>query len=219
MCDNSNDGTDGCEDTFFDKIFNEAQDASHPVELSCELRALYDKLKKRSLVNGGYVTYEEAHEIIPQNISEAQIDQILSYLLQAGDFSLIRDEDVEEFKAGYAARKDEMEELPEPTLPLPSTADLVELTPEEEKIAFTTRDFGKIIDACQNLVIFLANKYKDRGVSQPYLIEKGNAALARAIEKFDLRKGYRFSNFVTWFIRQELVSVITDTTRKHEDKK
>ena len=217
MCDTSIDGADFSEDTyFFDKIL----EASQPVELSCELRTLYDKLKERSLVNGGgYVTYEEAHEIIPQNISEAQIDQILSYLLQAGDFSLIRDEDVEEFKAGYAARKDEMEELPEPTLPLPSTADLVELTPEEEKIAFTTRDFGKIIDACQNLVIFLANKYKDRGVSQPYLIEKGNAALARAIEKFDLRKGYRFSNFVTWFIRQELVSVITDTTRKHEDKK
>lgn len=217
MRDISSDGADFSEDTyFFDKIL----EASQPVELSCELRTLYDKLKERSLVNGGgYVTWEEAHEIIPQNISETQLDQILSYLCQAGDFSLIRDEDVEKFKDGYSPRKNMVEDLPVPKLTLPSTADLVELTPEEEKVAFATRHFGKIIDAYQNLVIFLANKYKGRGVSQPYLIEKGNAALTRAIEEFDLRKGYRFSNFATWYIRQELVKVIADTARKHEDKK
>ncbi|MBX5493082.1 MAG: RNA polymerase sigma factor RpoD [Chloroflexi bacterium] len=71
----------------------------------------------------------------------------------------------------------------------------------------------QLIEANLRLVVSVARRYMNRGIPLPDLIQEGNLGLLRAVEKFDYRRGFKFSTYATWWIRQAVTRAIADHAR------
>ncbi|GAB4304138.1 MAG: hypothetical protein Kow0097_00600 [Candidatus Bipolaricaulota bacterium] len=134
-------------------------------------------------------------------------DPVRTYLREIGRVPLLtREEEVElaqKVEAGTAA----LEELNQGVVDPQRRAELEKIIQEgdaaRERLAVSNL----------RLVVSIAKRYMHRGLSFLDLIQEGNIGLMRAVEKFDWRKGYKFSTYATWWIRQAITRAIGDQAR------
>jgi RNA polymerase primary sigma factor len=163
-----------------------------------------------------FVWDEEESEALRQARKDAELtasaDSVRAYLKQIGKVALLNaEEEVElakRIEAGlYAAeRVRKVEEATE------------KLSPQLRRdLRWIVRDGERaknhLLEANLRLVVSLAKRYTGRGMAFLDLIQEGNLGLIRAVEKFDYTKGYKFSTYATWWIRQAITRAMADQAR------
>ncbi|WP_280228781.1 RNA polymerase sigma factor [Nocardia cyriacigeorgica] len=166
--------------------------------------------------SGDFVWDEEESEALRQARKDAELtasaDSVRAYLKQIGKVALLNaEEEVElakRIEAGlYAAEK--MREFAEQGEKLPVAV--------RRDFNWIIRDGNRaknhLLEANLRLVVSLAKRYTGRGMAFLDLIQEGNLGLIRAVEKFDYTKGYKFSTYATWWIRQAITRAMADQAR------
>ncbi|MEV6928658.1 RNA polymerase sigma factor [Dactylosporangium sp. NPDC051485] len=142
----------------------------------------------------------------------ASADSVRAYLKQIGKVPLLNAEQEVELakriEAGlYASeRLRAAEEAGEP-MPMPANRDFLWISRDGERAK------NHLLEANLRLVVSLAKRYTGRGMAFLDLIQEGNLGLIRAVEKFDYTKGYKFSTYATWWIRQAITRAMADQAR------
>jgi RNA polymerase primary sigma factor len=159
---------------------------------------------------------EEESEALRQARKDAEMtasaDSVRAYLKQIGKVALLNAEEevdlAKRIEAGlYAAERLRQADEANEKLPLQVRRDLRWIVRDGERAK------NHLLEANLRLVVSLAKRYTGRGMAFLDLIQEGNLGLIRAVEKFDYTKGYKFSTYATWWIRQAITRAMADQAR------
>ncbi len=139
-------------------------------------------------------------------------DPVRMYLQEIGRVALLTAQQEVELAMAIEARRRAVEKLEQPGF------GMEDLTVEDKVILDRTIRHGdrsekRLVEANLRLVVSIAKKYVGRGMALLDLIQEGNLGLMRAVEKFDYRKGFKFSTYATWWIRQAVTRALADQAR------
>ena len=192
--------------------------------------------KVRSLVHEGqgrgFVTHRDIERHVPVEVWDPDtLDNILSNLQELG-IEVVEEEARSKVHAsvgvgeellpsldGDFGRLDDIPLTDPVRMYLREIGKVSLLTAEEEVVLAQRMEEGdvkakqKLVDANLRLVVSIAKKYIGRGMLFLDLIQEGNLGLIRAVEKFDYRRGFKFSTYATWWIRQAITRAIADQAR------
>jgi RNA polymerase primary sigma factor len=174
------------------------------------------KADSKEKTSGDFVWDEEESEALRQARKDAELtasaDSVRAYLKQIGKVALLNAEEEVELAKRIEAG-------------LFATERLRRIVDSGEKIStaakrdlnWISRDGNRaknhLLEANLRLVVSLAKRYTGRGMAFLDLIQEGNLGLIRAVEKFDYTKGYKFSTYATWWIRQAITRAMADQAR------
>jgi RNA polymerase primary sigma factor len=196
-----------------------------PFQDSEELRALISHGRER-----GYLTFEQIAGTLEEvEVTKEQVQALHGYLIEHGVDVIAEDgltayKEAKEASQPGQAKKPELDLTVEPSLDslrlyLRSIGKVGLLTAEEEIELAKRIERGDMaakrhmVEANLRLVVSIAKGYLGRGLSFLDLIQEGSLGLIRAVEKFDYRRGYKFSTYATWWIRQAVTRAIADKAR------
>jgi RNA polymerase primary sigma factor len=139
-------------------------------------------------------------------------DPVRMYLKEIGQIPLLIQEDERKYaimvsNGRYA--KEQLEDVELGNLELPEE-DILELKTSIERAQYAK---NKLVEANYRLVVSIAKRYVGRGLLFLDLIQEGNMGLMRAVDKFDYEKGFKFSTYATWWIRQAITRAVADQAR------
>lgn len=190
-----------------------------------EIEGLIKKGKKN-----GVLTYSEIMDSLQgTELTPDQIDDIYEQLAIMGIDVVPKVQDIEPVEAHAGSHNSSTEvdisipegvEIDDPVrMYLKEIGCIPLLSPEEEVELAKRMENGdeaakrRLVEANLRLVVSIAKRYVGRGMLFLDLIQEGNLGLIKAVEKFDYRKGYKFSTYATWWIRQAITRAIADQAR------
>ena len=201
-----------------------------------QMNCLLERAKKQKNV----VELQEIKEVFQKgSLTPAQLEGIVSYLeerkidvltMSEIDSDEIEQSDVfpEEVEKEYEAKREDESEIlhsergsaEDPVRMYLKEIGRIPLLSSEEEFELAKRmEMGdeeakkKLSEANLRLTVSIAKRYSGRGMQFLDLIQEGNLGLIKAVEKFDYRKGYKFSTYATWWIRQSITRAIADQAR------
>jgi RNA polymerase primary sigma factor len=170
----------------------------------------------------GYIDYNEINEAIPETEANLEsLDQLHADLIDTG-VEIINKKGSSWEEADEELLEDQaLDDISDDSvrLYLREIGKIPLLTAEEEiELANRVREGDKdakdkMAEANMRLVVSIAKKYVGRGLDLLDLVQEGNTGLLRAVEKFDPERGFKFSTYATWWIRQAITRAIADQSR------
>ena len=212
-----------------DAVNEQASEAAVATELlNTKLNELLQIAKKKK----NMLEYQEISDYFQgMNLNAEQFEQILDFM-EAHNIDVLRISDDDDDDDIILSEEDEVEveqidlsvpdgiSIEDPVRMYLKEIGKVPLLSAEEEIELAKRmELGDMVakqrlaEANLRLVVSIAKRYVGRGMLFLNLIQEGNLGLIKAVEKFDYRKGYKFSTYATWWIRQALTRAIADQAR------
>jgi len=200
------------DDDVLESVEDIVADVAEAVDITAvEIDPAIDEVEEVVVPGGGFVLKNTEEDDIPAQtttITGATADPVKDYLKQIGKVALLNAElEVElakRIEAGLFAEE--------------KLAGKRQLSKDLERdLRWVVKDGQKakshLLEANLRLVVSLAKRYTGRGMQFLDLIQEGNLGLIRAVEKFDYTKGYKFSTYATWWIRQAITRAMADQAR------
>ncbi len=201
------------------------------IALQNELKASKGKKSKKLLKltrQAARLRLEIAQEIKNLNLTEHSKQVLINAIrkvvekIRSSERAVKSAEERLEKKPTPAEKKDLNAKISEARKVLSGVEEAFHLTPIEIKRSFQTISVGEnetnqakreLVEANLRLVVSIAKKYTNRGLQFLDLIQEGNIGLMKAVDKFEWRRGYKFSTYATWWIRQAITRAIADQAR------